>query len=82
MEGCQHNTWTSSITARIRRWVSGIRRAAEEMARHVGDTQLAATCRDPETGQQVTDANLFNGQYYEHKIQPPTDELQIAAACW
>ncbi|HQI28771.1 MAG TPA: GH116 family glycosyl hydrolase, partial [Sedimentisphaerales bacterium] len=33
-----------------------------------------------ERGSKWTDANLFNGQYYEHKIQPPTDESQIAAS--
>jgi len=84
MEGCQHNTMDVEYygpNPQMGIWYLGALRAAEEMARRVGDTQFAATCRDLfERGSKWTDANLFNGEYYEHKIQPPTDESQIAAS--
>ncbi|HSW00276.1 MAG TPA: GH116 family glycosyl-hydrolase [Sedimentisphaerales bacterium] len=84
MEGCQHNTMDVEYygpNPQMGIWYLGALRAAEEMARHVGDAQFAATCRDLfERGSKWTDANLFNGRYYEHKIQPPSDESQIAAS--
>lgn len=83
MEGCQHNTMDVEYygpNPQMGVWYLGALRAAEEMAKHVGDTEFAATCRDLfERGSKWTDANLFNGEYYEHQIRPPTDESQIAA---
>jgi uncharacterized protein (DUF608 family) len=84
MEGCQHNTMDVEYygpNPQMGIWYLGALRAAEEMARHLGDAEFAATCRDLfERGSQWTDANLFNGEYYEHQIRPPTDESQIAAS--
>ncbi len=83
MEGCQHNTMDVEYygpNPQMGIWYLGALRAAEEMARHVGDNDFAATCRDLfERGSKWIDANLFNGEYYEHQIRPPTDESQIAA---
>jgi hypothetical protein len=83
MEGCQHNTMDVEYygpNPQMGIWYLGALRAAEEMARSVGDNEFAATCRDLfERGSKWTDANLFNGEYYEHQIRPPTDEAQIAA---
>jgi uncharacterized protein (DUF608 family) len=83
MEGCQHNTMDVEYygpNPQMGVWYLGALRAAEEMAKHVGDNEFAATCRDLfERGSKWTDANLFNGEYYEHQIRPPTDESQIAA---
>ena len=83
MEGCQHNTMDVEYygpNPQMGIWYLGALRAAEEMARYVGDQEFAATCRDLfERGSAWTDANLFNGEYYEHQIRPPTDESQIAA---
>jgi non-lysosomal glucosylceramidase len=83
MEGCQHNTMDVEYygpNPQMGVWYLGALRAAEEMAKHVGDTEFAATCRDLfERGSKWTDANLFNGEYYEHQIRPPMDESQIAA---
>jgi non-lysosomal glucosylceramidase len=82
MEGCQHNTMDVEYygpNPQMEIWYLGALRAAEEMARYVGDKEFAATCRDLfERGSKWTDANLFNGEYYEHHIQPPKDKSDIA----
>jgi len=84
MEGCQHNTMDVEYygpNPQMGIWYLGALRAAEEMARYLGDEEFTATCRDLfERGRQWTDANLFNGEYYEHRIRPPGDESQIAAS--
>jgi len=84
MEGCQHNTMDVEYygpNPQMGIWYLGALRAAEEMARRVGDNEFASTCKDLfERGRTWTDANLFNGQYYEHQIRPPKDESQIAAS--
>ncbi|MDQ1301470.1 MAG: non-lysosomal glucosylceramidase, partial [Chloroflexota bacterium] len=60
-------------------WYLGALRAAEEMARHLGEADFAATCRDLfERGRAWTDAHLFNGEYYEHEIRPPQSAADVA----
>ena len=60
-------------------WYLGALRAAEEMANYVDDHDFAKTCRDLfERGKTWIDQNLFNGEYYEHKIQPPNNKSEIA----
>ena len=75
MEGCQHNTMDVEYygpNPQMGIWYLGALRAAEEMARHVGAAEFAETCRGLfERGRDWTDANLFNGEYYEHQIRPP-----------
>jgi uncharacterized protein (DUF608 family) len=52
-------------------WYLGALRAAEEMAKAVGDAEFAHTCRNLfERGSAWVDANLFNGEYYEQQIRP------------
>ncbi len=84
MEGCQHNTMDVEYygpNPQMGIWYLGALRAAEEMARRVGDNEFASTCKDLfERGRKWIDANLFNGEYYEHQIRPPKDESQIAAS--
>jgi len=84
MEGCQHNTMDVEYygpNPQMGLWYLGALRAAEQMARRVGDKEFASTCKDLfERGRKWIDANLFNGQYYEHQIRPPKDESQIAAS--
>ncbi len=83
MEGCQHNTMDVEYygpNPQMGIWYLGALRAAEEMARYLGDNEFAATCHDLfERGSKWIDASLFNGEYYEHQIRPPTDESQIAS---
>ncbi|MCU0916453.1 MAG: non-lysosomal glucosylceramidase [Planctomycetes bacterium] len=84
MEGCQHNTMDVEYygpNPQMEIWYLGALRAAEAMARRVADNEFASTCKDLfERGRKWTDANLFNGEYYEHQIRPPQDESQIAAS--
>lgn len=82
MEGCQHNTMDVEYygpNPQMGAWYLGALRAAEEMAKHLRDDDFARTCRNLfERGKTWMDRNLFNGEYYEHKIQPPKDKSEIA----
>jgi uncharacterized protein (DUF608 family) len=82
MEGCQHNTMDVEYygpNPQMGIWYLGALRAAEEMARYLGEDDFADTCRDLfARGSKWIDENLFNGEYYEHKIQPPKDKSEIA----
>ncbi|MEN6606912.1 MAG: GH116 family glycosyl-hydrolase, partial [Bryobacteraceae bacterium] len=73
MEGVQHNTYDVEFygpNPLCEVWYLGALRAAEEMARAVGDTAFSSECRRPfENGSRWTDANLFQGEYYVQKIQ-------------
>jgi non-lysosomal glucosylceramidase len=82
MEGCQHNTMDVEYygpNPQMEFWYLGALRAAEEMARHLGETEFAGVCRDLfERGRRWTDAHLFNGEYYEHRIQLPGSAEEVA----
>ncbi len=82
MEGCQHNTMDVEYygpNPQMGIWYLGALRAAEEMARHMGDDVFASTCRNLfQRGRAWIDANLFNGEYYEHHIRPPRNKSEIA----
>jgi non-lysosomal glucosylceramidase len=82
MEGCQHNTMDVEYygpNPQMGVWYLGALRAAEEMARHLGEDDFAETCRRLfEQGKKWIDANLFNGEYYEHEVRPPKDKSDIA----
>ncbi|MBN2308289.1 MAG: hypothetical protein JXR94_04925 [Candidatus Hydrogenedentes bacterium] len=73
MEGCQHNTMDVEYygpNPQMGSWYLGALRAAEEMARYLGDEPFAATCRRLfEQGSRWIDENLFNGEYYEHQVR-------------
>ena len=82
MEGCQHNTMDVEYygpNPQMGLWYLGALRAAEEMARAVGDPSFAAICRKLfESGWRWIDANLFNGRFYIQKVLPPMDKSRIA----
>ncbi len=82
MEGCQHNTMDVEYygpNPQMEVWYLGALRATEEMAHYMGDDDFAEKCRDLfEKGKAWTDENLFNGDYYEHHIQPPLDPAKVA----
>ena len=82
MEGAQHNTMDVEYygpNPQMGLWYLGALRAAEAMARHLGETAFADTCRDLFTrGSAWIDANLFNGEYYEHRVQPPASAAAVA----
>ncbi len=82
MEGCQHNTMDVEYygpNPQMGVWYLGALRAAEEMARHLGESAFAGECRSLfEKGRQWIDANLFNGEYYQQIIRPPRDKSDVA----
>ncbi|MDH7568702.1 MAG: GH116 family glycosyl hydrolase, partial [Armatimonadota bacterium] len=87
MEGVQHNTYDVEFVGPnplMQGWYLGALRAAEEMARALGEMDFAARCRDLfEQGRAWTDAHLFNGEYYQQEIRPlppgqrPRPELTV-----
>ena len=87
MEGSQHNTMDVNYwgpNPQMQFWYLGALRAAEEMAKAVGDAEFAATCRTIfEKGSKGTDEQLFNGEYYEHKIREDhaNDRFQLGKGC-
>ena len=81
MEGCQHNTMDVEYygpNPQMGTWYLGALRAMEEMARYLGEDEFASKCSDLYTrGRQWMDANLFNGDYYEHEIRPPQSDTLV-----
>jgi non-lysosomal glucosylceramidase len=73
MEGVQHNTYDVEFygpNPLCGIYYLGGLRAAEEMARAVGDTASAAEYRRLfDSGRKWIDANLFNGEYYVQQIR-------------
>ena len=82
MEGCQHNTMDVEYygpNPQMEFWYLGALRAAEEMARRLGDDAFASRCLALFVrGSAWTDAHLFNGDYYEHEIRPPAPADAVA----
>ncbi|MCD6518358.1 MAG: hypothetical protein J7M05_00335 [Anaerolineae bacterium] len=82
MEGCQHNTLDVEYygpNPLMGTWYLGALRAAEEMARYLGDTKWAQKCRELyERGSAWVDAHLFNGEYYEQQVRPIPKGTPIA----
>ncbi|MCX7992860.1 MAG: non-lysosomal glucosylceramidase [Fimbriimonadales bacterium] len=77
MENAQHNTYDIEFfgpNPMTGVWYLAALRACEAMAHAVGDPDFAAECRRLfEQGSTWLDANLFNGEYYEQRIQTPTE---------
>jgi hypothetical protein len=75
MEGVQHNTMDVEYygpNPQMSIWYLGALRAMEEMAIHMGDREMAEKCgRLFRQGSQWVDENLFNGEYYYHRIVVP-----------
>lgn len=82
MEGCQHNTMDVEYygpNPQMELWYLGALRACEEMAAYLGESEFAQQCRELFLkGRAWTDANLFNGEYYEHHYQPPEHPEAVA----
>lgn len=82
MEGAQHNTMDVEYfgpNPQVGIWYLAALRAAEHMARHVGDAEFAGRCADLfRRGSAWLDAHLFTGEYYRHEVRPPGSENAIA----
>jgi uncharacterized protein (DUF608 family) len=78
MEGVQHNTMDVEYygpNPQMTIWYLGALRATEEMALYMKDKEMALKCRRLFlSGSKWTDENLFNGEYYIHKIIVPKKE--------
>jgi len=78
MEGVQHNTMDVEYygpNPQMTIWYLGALRAMEEMAKYMKDKETASKCRKLFlSGSKWTDENLFNGEYYIHKIIVPEKE--------
>lgn len=75
MEGRQHNTMDVDYygpNPQMGFWYMGALKAAEQMAAYMKDREFAKTCNSLfRQGSRWMDENLFNGEYYEHKITSP-----------
>ena len=75
MEGSQHNTMDVNYfgpNPQMGFWYLGALKAAEKMAHAMKDRAFEKKCRALfENGSEWLDNNLFNGEYYEHKITDP-----------
>lgn len=78
MEGVQHNTMDVEYygpNPQMTIWYLGALRAMEEMATYMKDREMYSKCRKLfESGSKWTDENLFNGEYYIHKLKVPNKE--------
>lgn len=78
MEGVQHNTMDVEYygpNPQMTIWYLGALRAMEEMSIFMKDKEMASKCRRLFlSGSNWTDASLFNGEYYIHKIEVPDKE--------
>jgi len=74
MEGMQHNTYDIEYygpNTMMGSLYLGALRAGAAMARQVGDEESARLYDElVASGSAWTDANLFNGEYYEQKVEP------------
>lgn len=74
-EGEQHNTMDVNYygpNPQMQFWYFGALKACSKMAAAVKDFEFAKKCDSIFTkGSAWVDQNLFNGQYYEHKITDP-----------
>ena len=82
MEGCQHNTMDVEYfgpNPQMQLWYLAALRAGEELARAMEDSAFADRCADLyRRGRAWTEANLFNGDFFEQLIQPIPDRERIA----
>ncbi len=83
MEGCQHNTMDIEYfgpNPEIEFWYLGALKAAAAMAHHLKEKSFEETCNKLfQQGSTWTDQNLFNGDFYIHKIQPMPELSAIAS---
>ena len=80
MEGCQHNTMDVEYygpNPQMQGWYLGALRAAEEMAKHLSESEFAERCQSLFAyGKQWMDENLFTGEYYIHEVRHiPADQI-------
>ncbi len=86
MEGSQHNTMDINYVGpnpQMAGWYLGALKASAKMASHLGDKAFSKECNQLyEKGRKWVDANLFNGEYYEHHIPGGASKVaQLGKGC-
>jgi uncharacterized protein (DUF608 family) len=86
MEGSQHNTMDINYVGpnpQMAAWYLGALKASEQMALHLKDKAFAKECKTLfDKGSQWIDANIFNGEFYEHHIpEGSTKVAQLGKGC-
>ena len=86
IEGIQHNTYDIEFlgpNSMIGSFYLGALRAAEEMARHLGEDEDAQTYRRVyESGRARMERELFNGEFYVQKYDPASaPKYQYGEGC-
>jgi len=86
MEGSQHNTMDISYQGpnpQMAGWYLGALKASEKMASHLNDKAFEKECKKLfNQGSKWTDANIFNGEYYEQQIPEGTSKVaQLGKGC-
>ncbi|MHB0858733.1 MAG: GH116 family glycosyl-hydrolase [Anaerolineae bacterium] len=86
MEGIQHNTYDIEFygpNTMMGSFYLGALRAAEEMARYLGDLEAAETYREVfEKGRARMERELYNGAYYVQVYDPEiAQKYQYGAGC-
>jgi non-lysosomal glucosylceramidase len=80
MEGVQHNTYDIEFhgpNTMMGSFYLGALRAAEEMARYLGENEKADEYRKIfESGSKWMDENLFNGEWYRQDTRPEQGTIQ------
>lgn len=82
MEGAQHNTMDVEYygpNPQMGFWYLGALKCAEIMAAYLKDEEFAETCRNLfERGSKLLTERCFNGEYFEHVVEPPGHGAFIA----
>ncbi|MBM3212545.1 hypothetical protein FJZ33_10005, partial [Candidatus Poribacteria bacterium] len=86
MEGVQHNTYDIEFhgpNTMMGSFYLGALRAAEEMARYLGEEDKAKEYRAVyESGKAWMDKNLFNGEWYFQEVRPGGEKVDIPIENW
>ena len=82
MEGVLHYTLdveNYGPNPQVQFWYLCALKATTKMARYLGENDFGLTCEQLyNRGSEWIDENLFNGEYYEHKIRPWENEEPIS----
>ncbi|GAA1354065.1 non-lysosomal glucosylceramidase [Streptomyces beijiangensis] len=85
MEGCQHNTMDVEYygpNPQMQFWYVGALRASAVLAAHLGEDEFASRCSAlADRGSAFLDTHLFNGEYYEHRIDPLPAKVADGIRC-
>jgi hypothetical protein len=86
MEGIQHNTYDIEFhgpNTMMGSFYLGALRAAEEMARYLGEEEKADEYKSIfESGKAWMDEHLFNGEWYRQEVRPGGDQLNVPIEDW